>query len=169
MDRIDSGDFHVFTFKQGLLSPLAHDLRLSLRRFIIEIEGDDVKGKFWPATLRVDGVMKKGRCDPDGLKDHHKREIQGNITRKILMTDRHPQAVFEGKREEGAQGAWRVSGTLEIKGKRAPLSLDVVTENGRLKANVELVQTKWGIKPFKAVGGTIKIKDALRIEFELEP
>lgn len=168
MDRIDSGALHVFTFKEGLLSPLAHDLRLSMRRFAVELDGDQVTGRFWPATLSVDGVMRRGQLDTDGLKDHHKREIQGNITQKILRTDKNPQALFEGQREATGDGRWKVSGTLELAGRKAPLEMDVRLEGGAFKGKVELRQTRWGVKPFKAVGGTIKLKDKLFVEFSFD-
>jgi polyisoprenoid-binding protein YceI len=111
--------------------------------------------------------MKGGSCDSKGLNDRYKREIQGNISKKVLMTDRHPQAIFEGKRVETEDG-FKVDGTLELKGKRVPIAFDLHLEESHLKGKVELTQSRWGIKPFRAMGGAIKLKDTLRIEFSLE-
>ena len=65
MRRHDAHDAElvVFTKKEGLLSKVAHDLRLSLARFEISRDGDTVRGRFWPDTLTVDGAMRDGRLD----------------------------------------------------------------------------------------------------------
>ena len=57
---------HVFTFKAGLLSRVAHDLRLRVERFGITREGDSIRARFEANSLRVDGVMEGGRLDASG-------------------------------------------------------------------------------------------------------
>ncbi len=168
MDRINKGTVQVFTFKEGLLSPLAHDLRLDLKRFEVELDGERVKGRFWPATLTVDGVMKGNQLDPDGLKDSHKREIKDNITGKILKTADHPLITFNGRRQAVGLEAWKVEGELEILGRLASVAFSARLDGGAIKGEVELQQTRWGIAPFKAMAGAIKLKDTLKLVFSLD-
>ncbi|MFY0532582.1 hypothetical protein [Nannocystis pusilla] len=105
MNTQDKGSIHVFTFKDGLLARLAHDLRLSLGRFEIRREGTALSGRFWPATLKVDGVVgKDGRVDVDGLGAGDKAKIQRNITDEILLTAQHPEVSFNGALTPG--GCW---------------------------------------------------------------
>lgn len=48
MPRLDasSADCFVFTYKEGLLSAVAHDLKLRVTRFTIDTEGDAVRAEF---------------------------------------------------------------------------------------------------------------------------
>ena len=51
----------VFTFKEGLLSPLAHDLKLRVTRFSLEVAetSDSVAAEFDPRSLVVLTAMKQ--------------------------------------------------------------------------------------------------------------
>lgn len=158
-----SGSFKVFTYKAGLLSRLAHDLRLSLARFEINVDGDNISAKFWPESLSVDGAVKKGRVDPNTPGPSDKQKIHGNITEKILHTARHPEITFTGT---GASTG-KVKGDLTLHGRTQAIEMRVRQAGSGYKGEVELVPTRWGIPPFKAVGGAIKLQDKVRIEFEV--
>ncbi|MBU0552145.1 YceI family protein [Myxococcota bacterium] len=154
--------FHIFTFKDGLLSSVAHDLRFSLKRFELSRDGAQVTGRFWPDSLIGDGVMRDGALHADGLSDKDWKDIDKNIRQKILDTAKHPEILFEGKINGG-----RVEGTLTMKGRRAPVRFDGRVEAGVLSAQVEIKPSDWGIPPFKALLGAIKLKDRVLIDFEL--
>lgn len=162
MTRITTGTIHAFTYKEGLLSPVAHDLRLDLGRFQIDVDGDEVRGTFWPDSLTVAGAMRDGRLDPTALKPKDTREIVGNIQQKILHTRQFPEVRFEGRRD-GAS----CTGTLTLCGRSQPLSFAVGAGDGALRGRVTLVPSRFGIPPFKALLGAIKLKDAVDIVFDL--
>ncbi len=157
-----AGTVRVFTFKDGLLSKVAHDLQLTLTRFEVTRDGDALTGRFWPATLTVDGSVKGGRVDPGGLRDKDKRDILNNINTKVLHTDRHPVAQFEGQRD----GA-RVRGTLTLNGRSQPVDFAVREADGRVTGTVSLVPSRWGIAPFKALMGAIKLQDRVEVRLDL--
>ena len=52
----------VFTFKHGLLSAMAHDLKLRATSFEVEVDEEHrrVRAKFDPASLRVVSAMRDG-------------------------------------------------------------------------------------------------------------
>lgn len=162
MQHITTGTFRVFTFKDGLLSRVAHDLQLTLSRFEIAVEGEAVTGTFWPGSLRVDGPVSGGRLEPEGLRDKDRAEIQGTIADKILQIGRHPTAQFTGTHRGDA-----VNGTLALAGRSAPVSLTARAADGRIRGEVELVPTRWGIAPYKALLGAIKLQDRVRVVFDL--
>ncbi|MCA9546446.1 MAG: YceI family protein [Myxococcales bacterium] len=156
------GTVQVFTFKEGLLSKVAHDLRLSLARFEISRDGDTVRGRFWPDTLTVDGAMRDGRLDADGLKPKDKRDIHQNMTRKVLQTDRNPVVELEATHAGG-----RLQGQLTLNGRRQPIACAVTEAGGRITGRVTLVPTRWGVQPFKALMGAIKLQDRVEVTFDL--
>jgi hypothetical protein len=49
------GTLYVFTFKEGLLSKVAHDLRLSVQRFSVQVDGENVVAAIATSALTVDG------------------------------------------------------------------------------------------------------------------
>src|SRR5512134_2460152 len=109
MQTLRDGRIQVFTFKRGLLSKVAHDLRLDLERFEVQTDGERVKGRFFVDSLRVEGAIKNGELDADALSEVDRREIVGNIRDSILHTERHPEAVFEGRAQKTPEG-FRVRG-----------------------------------------------------------
>ena len=86
----------VFTFKEGLLSPVAHDLRLRVTRFEIEV-GDVVNASFDATSLVVDAPMKDGRENPSALTAADKTKIAGQIRDDVLHASRHPQITFRSR------------------------------------------------------------------------
>ena len=55
MPRYDasSAKVLVFTFKEGLLSAAAHDLKLEVTKFTVDVEGTSVRAEFDATSLRV--------------------------------------------------------------------------------------------------------------------
>lgn len=162
MPTLSSGDLHVFTFKEGLLSTVAHDLRLSLPRFEVQVEGEQVRARFFLESLRVDGPVREGRVEASGLGDKDRRDILGNVHDKILDTRRHPEVRFEGRFAGG-----RVSGQLELKGQRGPVDFALDRAGERLRGEVTLTPSRFGIAPFKALLGAIKLQDRVVIRVDL--
>lgn len=161
------GEIHVFTFKEGLLSKVAHDLRLTLERFEIAVDGDVVRGRFWPGSLGVDGTMRDGKLDPKGISDKDKRDIRGKISDKVLHTSRHAEVAFEGRATTGDDGHHRIEGTLALHGRRAPLTVTTVVDDAGARGEVTLTPSQWGIAPFKALLGAIKLHDRVVVRWSV--
>ncbi|MCA9668137.1 MAG: YceI family protein [Myxococcales bacterium] len=161
---IRDGNVHLFTFKDGLLSRLGHDLRFSVERFEISIDGDKVEARFEPDSLRVDGAIQGGQLKAAELSDKDRRDILDNARRKVLDTKRHPTVTWRGTFDSDAS---KLSGELELAGRRAPLSFALTAADGRLRGRVPFQPSKWGIAPFKALLGALKLKDEVALEFDL--
>ncbi len=157
------GTIHVFTFKDRgkLLSPVAHDLRLCAGPFALERDGEAVTVRCRPTAFSVDGkVVAGGGVEPLREKDH--REILDNVRRKVLRADRASEIVFQGRFADG-----RVRGDLHLAGRVAPVDFVVTELYGRLRGRVELQPSRWGIAPFKALLGAIKLEDRVAVEFDV--
>lgn len=167
MPKIDDASIHVLTFKDGLLARLAHDLRLELGRHAINVEGDTVSGLFWPDTLTVAGTLADGRLNPSGLSAKDCRDVVDNLQRKILETRKYPTVEFSGKISSRNEASLTIEGTLTIKGKSQNITLSANRNRGRVQGEVTLVPTRWGIRPFKAALGAIKLQDRISVGFDL--
>lgn len=166
MQTLTDGTVHVYTFKDDsrLLSPLAHDLRLRCERFTVTLDGDRVQARFTADSLTVDGPVKHGRVDRDGFGKLERGKIEGSLQKEVLATRKHPEIGFAGelRRDEG-----RLAGGLTMLGRTVDVSIPVELGGGRARGRVELVPSRWGVKPYSALMGALKVQDRVVVEFDL--
>lgn len=162
MPRYDesSAQCLVFTFKDGLLSKIAHDLELAATRFHVDVadDGGSVQAVIDTASLRVVCAMKQGVEVPGELSDGDLRTIQGHLADDVLHTRKFPRAEFRSSAVHAVDGGQRLTGVLALHGVERPLSALVRTEGGQRCVEFSLHQPDFGIKPFSAMMGTLKIK-----------
>lgn len=157
---------YVHTFKEGLLSRLGHDLRLSLGRFEVEVADGKLKARFWPESLRVEGAMRRGSLDPHAISDADREKIHRAICTEILHTAHHPEAVLEADVRDDPRG-FRIEGNLTLRGSRRSLpDIMIRQEEGLLRAEVTLAPTRWGIKPYRALGGALRLQDKINVAID---
>ncbi len=166
MTRIETPDAEclVFTFKDGLLSSVGHDLQLRVGRFWIEVEPSRVRAEFDSRSLEVVGAMEAGRLAPEALTEENKKQIAATARNEVLHANLHPTATFESKRvtrsdERHAQ----VVGTLCLCGAKRTLTCNASATNGQWLVEVELLQSDYGIRPYRALMGALKVQDRVRI------
>jgi hypothetical protein len=160
----------VFTFKEGLLSAVAHDLELDVQRLTIEWPDDrsSVRAVFDARSLHVLHAMHDGHPNPSGLSDRDKRKIEGTIVDEVLHASRAPEIVFEasvGLLEGGSRA--RLEGTLRLAGRSRPIVLEAVRRGDAWICATTLHQPDFGITPYSAMLGTLKIKPDVRVEIRV--
>jgi len=159
---------HVFTEKEGLLSKMAHDLRIRVERFDVKVEGEgagaSVTATFDPASLVVETALSKGKDNPGGLSAGDIRKIEETIRKEILSVRKHPEIRFSSKSVEESGAGFTVKGELELHGRTRPLTLRVRDTGDAWETQATLHQPDWGIKPYKAALGALKIKPDVRVE-----
>lgn len=161
MPRYDenSAQCLVYTFKDGLLSKVAHDLKIAVTRFDVEIEGDSIRAEFDTRSLKVLTPMKEGQENPSALNDADKAKIAEQIQSDVLHSDNYPTATFVSRQvTPRADGGFDVTGELTLHGTTKTITTATKSENGQQIASVSLHQPDFGITPFKAMMGTLKIK-----------
>lgn len=166
MTRITSGTIHLFTFKEGMLSAMAHDLRLTVNKFRIQVHDERFDATFIPESIVVDGAVKNGAVDPKVLTDKDKAKIRATMQGEVLKTSQYGRIRYTGTlSHEGVVLVAR--GELELAGKKKPLEVTIRRTSTGLRGEVELTPTVWGIRPYKALGGALKLKDIVKVTFEL--
>jgi polyisoprenoid-binding protein YceI len=110
-------------------------------------------------------IIREGTGGLKPLSDRDRREI-GATARKLLRTEQHPEAVYTATGfRPGAGGGWEVDGTLTLAGSSRPLRLAVSTAGaGRFQAQGTVLQSAYGIKPYTAFFGALKVRDAVGVE-----
>jgi polyisoprenoid-binding protein YceI len=153
----------VRVYKSGMLSALGHDHEISAP---VTAGTVDVAGR--RVELQVDAGALKVR-DPKG-SDKDRGEIQANMLGPdVLDAANHKEIRFRSTGAEPAgAGAWKLSGELTLHGATHAVTMDVREHDGHYAGNCKLNITDFGIKPIKAAGGTVKVKDEVQIGFDIQ-
>ena len=154
----------VFTFKDGLLSPIAHDLRIKVTHFTVSVNPGVVTAAFDTASLRVDTPMKDGKENPAALSEADKEKIASQIRDDVLHSRQHPEASFRSTSvKQRSDGGYDLEGDLTLHGVTKPIQArtELIAEKQQL--DFKLHQPDFGIAPFRAMMGTLKIQPDVRI------
>ncbi|GAC1339586.1 MAG: hypothetical protein NVSMB23_08810 [Myxococcales bacterium] len=153
-----TADCFVFTEKAGLLSAVAHDLKLRVGKFAIEVGENAVQARFDAASLRVVCAMSGGREDPAALSERDRRDIEATIARTVLDAPGHPFITFRSSAVTPETNGYRVAGLLAIRGRERTIGVAARREGDRAVVEARLHQPEFGIKPYTAMLGALKIK-----------
>jgi hypothetical protein len=150
-------EIEVFTFKEGFLSRVAHDLKIRVGELRVEL-ADGVRATVDPRSLRVVCAMKKGK-ESRSLSRLEVGEIERNIRDVVLQADRFPEIVFEAEQVSPEL----VAGTLQLHGTSRPIELRFRAENGWRVAEVQLDQRDFGITPYQAMMGALRVQPVVTV------
>lgn len=172
--------FWVFVAKAGLLSALAHDHEIGVKAFsgrvTIPTEGPAQGASGGALTLEIDArslaVLDKKVSQEDRAK------IASAMHTEVLASAQYPKISFKSvavsdlKAVSGGAGySFTLSGDLTLRGvtKRVvvPVALTVDRQQLRAVGSYTLRQTDFGIKPYSAAGGAVKVKNEVIIHFNL--
>ncbi len=169
----NSGNLHVYTFKEGLLSKLAHDLLIDVTNFKVNLEvpeagftSGSLELEIQANSLKVICALKDGER-ADALKEKDIADIEKDMGGKVLHPDKFPTANFRSKTIQEKDGGYKINGDLNLHGVTKTIDFDIDTNGENLKGMITLLQKDYGIKPFKAMMGTLKIKNEIDIGFDL--
>lgn len=157
----------ILTFKQGLLSRLAHDLQIECIGFEIGLHDGKLRARFDLAALRVQGAVVRGQVDPGALTAADRAKIERTMQDDVLQISRFPEARFEGE-VSASEHAATISGALTLHGRTRELPRFVVQlRDGRCVASVSFAPSDWGIAPYRALGGALKLQDRVTVRVDL--
>jgi polyisoprenoid-binding protein YceI len=162
MTRYDasSAECFVFTYKEGLLSAVAHDLKIRVGSFQIDVAEDfsSVEATFDPMSLQVECARVEGRDAPGTLSKRDRRTIEDNIVKEVLEAKRYKEVRYASSHVQAKGEGYRIDGTLTLHGQSHSMRVPVRREGDRYVAEVRLHQPDFGIKPYRAALGTLKIR-----------
>ena len=162
----ENGTVHLRTGRQGLAARVGHDLLLGIARWRggLDVGADDVA---------VDLELDLGSLDVLGahggrpLSDDDRSSILGNAAR-LLQVARHPLARFTASGPVSLAEGGRLDGTLSLCGTHRPVRLLVVQVGRRAwRATATVHQSSYGIEPFTAMLGALRLADAIGVEAHL--
>jgi polyisoprenoid-binding protein YceI len=160
------GTVQVKTGRQGMAAKVGHDLTLEASNWKATLTVDDdasrngVTATIEPRSLVVTAAT--GGAKPVSEKD--KTEIAKNIAGLLG----NGSITFTSTSVEAADSTVQAAGDLSIAGQSRPVTLDLTTTPaGRLTGTMTVVQSEFGIKPYSAMLGALKVKDAVEINLDV--
>jgi hypothetical protein len=158
----------VFTFKDGLLSKMAHDLKIQVTRFEVNVADAAVRAEFDLQSLRVLTAMKDGQESPEALSDADKAKIGDQIVKDVLQSGEHRSAVFTSRSvSQRPDGGYDITGELQLHGVTQPINAQTNREGGRQVASINLHQPDYGITPYKAMMGALKVQPGVVVRLSV--
>ncbi len=162
----DNAQLFLHTRRDGLAASMGHDLTLEVRQWTAELAaGDRLEATTMTVTADLRSlVVVEGRGGAMPLTEDNCREIEKNAA-KALDAHRHPDVTFTSSALAGTWEEGRIAGTLALHGRSQPqeLALDQ-PEPGVWRVRGTVTQSRYGIKPFSAFLGALKIRDDVEVE-----
>lgn len=165
----ESGRLVVDTTRSGLGAKAGHDLTIEVTRWHGEATIDIADPAGSSVTVEVDAGSFEVREGTGGVKpltDSDRREIKKNLQEKVLHVDRHPTITFRSTRVSGTAESFRIEGDLTVVGVTRPVTLQGLLTEDRVRGSVTIVQTEWGIRPYSAFFGALKVSDDVEVRFD---
>jgi hypothetical protein len=152
----------VHVYKSGFFSAFGHNH---------EISAPIERGSFSDDKPAIDLVVnaRKMKVMDRDVSDKDKAEIQQTMLGpKVLDTEKFPEISFRSIQvEKLGSSKFVVNGELTLHGQTRPVKVEVEGEGGHYRGSAQLKQTAFGITPITVGGGTVKVKNELRVEFEI--
>ena len=136
-----------------------------MERFDVDVDeaARTVRARFDSASLRVVTAVRDGAPAHGALSDADKAKIEQNIRGEVLMVRDYPDIRFVSTSITREGKATRVAGDLTLHGKTVPVTVEARVEGDRVVVEARLHQPDFGIKPYSAMLGTLKIKPGVLV------
>ncbi len=159
-----SGTLSVRTGRRGAAAKAGHDLLIEVEDWsaTVQIAGDAQQTVLEltadSGSLRVregsGGIQSLGEDDRSGIDKTIVKDVLKGTT--IAFRSRSAQS--------GGDGRLSVEGDLELAGESNPVAFDLnVSDDGHIAGSAAVKQTAWGMKPYTALFGTLKVADEVEV------
>jgi polyisoprenoid-binding protein YceI len=161
--------------KEGAFKAFGHDHLIEAKQVSGEVQFNPQN--IDQSSVRLQVPTKSITVIDPGESEKDRKEVQANMEgEKVLDVAKFPEITFVSTSISAAKktsDGWELtlSGKLNLHGVEKPVSfpLHLRANNNELRAEgeVSILQTDYGITPVKVGGGTVKVKDKLKITFNI--
>ncbi|MDQ6911118.1 MAG: YceI family protein [Actinomycetota bacterium] len=164
------GKLLLNVYKDGVAAKMGHDLTFEVTSWSgkADIDPDNpsassVQVSIDPGSLEI--IDSKGGAKQ--LSDGDRKDIKKNID-KALQTSKYNSIDFQCKGVSGTPPRVSLQGNLTLVGQIRRVTLDLTVDySGHAQGRTSFAQSQFGIKPFSAMLGALKIKDNVDISIDL--
>jgi polyisoprenoid-binding protein YceI len=163
-----NGTLSVRTGRRGAAAKAGHDLLMHVTVWQATLEvGADPAGT--SLSLDADATslrVREGTGGMQALDDDDRANIQQTIDDEVLFGK---GIVFRSTAAEVAPDGSRISvrGDLTLVGNAHPIAFEIaIGDGGKLAGTAVVKQSDWGIKPYSALFGALKVADEVEVAFD---
>ena len=161
---IDTARSHmtVFVYKQGIFSFAADNHEIAAP--IVSRSVDSATGA---VKLTVDAT-KMRVLDPK-LGTDRRAQVQANMVGSgVLDVAKYPKIEFHSTKVAIDGSHLNVTGDLTLHGQTHSIVLEAVkSDAGHFSGSVMVRQTDYGITPIRILGGSVTVKNDVKVEFDI--
>jgi polyisoprenoid-binding protein YceI len=153
----------IYAYKAGLFSFASHDHIIAA-----PVSGsiDELK-KTVEVELRVDDLQVIDQDESEKNKVEIRRMM---LSDKLLESAKYPVITFRSTAfNQLTPDTAEVAGMLTVHGTSRAVSVKVVKSGDRYTGSTRLKQTDLGLTPISVAGGAVKVKDEVKIDFDVQP
>jgi polyisoprenoid-binding protein YceI len=157
----EDGILSVHTSRTGAVAKAGHDLVIHVTEWSATLDTDAPS-----LVLDADATSLRVREGTGGMKpldEDDLANIEQTIDDEVLLKRdigfRSTAVTADGDRLS-------VTGDLTLFGTARPLSFELALTDGRVRGAAIVKQTEWGMKPYTALFGALKVADEVRVEVD---
>jgi polyisoprenoid-binding protein YceI len=164
----DSGTLAVRTGRGGAIAKAGHDLLIEVGSWgaTMEIGADPAQSVLEltadSGSMRVlegtGGIQSLGEDDKQGISQTIDQEVLKGTA--IAFRSTSVTTVSEDRLS--------VTGDLELAGGINPVTFELAFDGARVIGSATVKQTAWGMKPYTALFGTLKVSDEVEVTIDAE-
>jgi polyisoprenoid-binding protein YceI len=161
--------FTIFVGKAGALSFLAHDHNIAVKSFAGRVVVPEAGAAQGSLELEVDA---RSLIVLDKVSDKDRAEITKSMNEAVLETAKFPKITFRSVGISNVNGAsLTVNGDLTLHGVTrriaVPVNISATPQLLRATGKYTLKQTDFGITPYSAAAGAIRVKNEVVLSFNI--
>ncbi len=168
----ENGNLIVRTSRSGVGAKVGHDLTIRATSFrgTVAIDTSSPANSGLMFEVPVNSLLViEGTGGIKPLSESDKQDIKNTFEQKILKTAQFPNITFRSTSVTGDENSFQVTGDLTLVGVTKPITLHGSTSSdGIVSVRATVVQSNWGIKPYTAMLGALKLKDEVEIEAQVK-
>lgn len=151
-------DCRISVFVDGMAASFGHDAILQVTNLSLDVgEDDGIVADFDPGSLKV---------VDDVSSDSNRKEIEKNAE-KTLEPRKYSKIQFRSVSVKRDGDRARIDGDLTLHGVTNEITVDARSDGQRWHAKIVLDQREYGIKPFSAMLGALKIKPNVEVNISI--
>jgi polyisoprenoid-binding protein YceI len=165
----------INVYKEGVFKAFGHDHLVAAKELSGQVQFDPEK--IDQSAVRLKIPTKSITVIDPGESEKDRQDVQATMEgEKVLDVAKFPEITFASSSVTAARktpAGWEVtlSGKLKLHGVEKPVNfpLRVNAEANELRGEgeVSILQTDYGITPVRVGGGSVKVKDKLKITFNI--
>lgn len=163
------GELQIHTGVGGPAAKMGHRLTIAMASWRADVQwrgGEPVSAGLVVDVDSLQVLQGEGGVTP--LSGPEKGVVRSNAL-KALEAKKYPQISFQTESITKSPTGYRLDGIVEIHGTSRPQSVDLAVEDSggvwTMSAQVPVVQTQFGVKPYSLFMGSLKVADEVTLRF----